>query len=46
MDFAFTSEHEALRAMVREFAESHIAPNAEAWDREHYFPSNVVQEMG
>ena len=46
MDFAFTSEHEALREMVREFAESRIAPNAEAWDRDHYFPTDVVQEMG
>lgn len=46
MDFAFNDEHEALRAMVREFAESRIAPNAEAWDRDHYFPTDVVREMG
>ena len=46
MNFAFTPEHDALRAMVREFAESRIAPSAEAWDREHYFPADVVQEMG
>lgn len=46
MDFAFTAEHDALRAMVREFAESRIVPNAEAWDRDHHFPSDVVQDMG
>jgi butyryl-CoA dehydrogenase len=46
MDFAFSDEHSALRAMVREFAESRIAPNAEAWDRDHHFPTDVVKEMG
>jgi butyryl-CoA dehydrogenase len=46
MDFAFSEEHEALRAMVREFAENRIAPHAEAWDRDHHFPTDVVQEMG
>ena len=46
MDFAFSDEHRALRAMVREFAESRIAPNAEEWDRDHHFPTDVVHEMG
>ena len=46
MDFTFTSEHEALRSMVREFAEDRIAPNAVAWDRDHHFPVDVVREMG
>ena len=46
MDFDFTEEHRALRSMVREFAENRIAPNAEAWDRDHHFPSDVVHEMG
>jgi short/branched chain acyl-CoA dehydrogenase len=42
----FTEEHEALRTVVRDFAESEIAPFAEAWDREHHFPVAVVQAMG
>ena len=46
MDFTFTDEQEALRAMVRSFAEERIAPNAEAWDRDHHFPVDVVHEMG
>jgi short/branched chain acyl-CoA dehydrogenase len=46
MDFTFTDEHKALRSMVREFAESRIAPQAEEWDMNHHFPSDVVQEMG
>lgn len=46
MDFTFTPEHVALRAMVREFANNRIAPNAEAWDKDHHFPVDVVREMG
>ena len=46
MDFTFTDEQDALRAMVREFAENRIAPHAEAWDRDHHFPIDVVHEMG
>jgi short/branched chain acyl-CoA dehydrogenase len=46
MDFDFTDEHDALRSMVREFADARIAPNAEQWDSEHHFPTGVVKEMG
>ncbi len=46
MDFDFTDEHNALRAMVREFAQNRIAPNAVQWDADHHFPSDVVREMG
>jgi butyryl-CoA dehydrogenase len=46
MDFTFAPEHEALREMVRDFSMSKIAPNAEAWDRDHHFPTDVVHEMG
>lgn len=46
MDFDFTDEHDALRVMVREFADNRITPNAEQWDAEHHFPTDVVREMG
>jgi short/branched chain acyl-CoA dehydrogenase len=46
MDFDFTDEHNALRSMVREFADDRIAPYAEQWDTEHYLPTEVVREMG
>jgi short/branched chain acyl-CoA dehydrogenase len=46
MDFTFTDEHRALRAMVRDFADKRIAPNAEEWDQFHHFPIDVVHEMG
>jgi short-chain 2-methylacyl-CoA dehydrogenase len=41
-----TAEHDALRALVRDFAQSEIAPHAEAWDRDHHFPVDVVKAMG
>jgi alkylation response protein AidB-like acyl-CoA dehydrogenase len=41
-----TDEQDALRNVVREFAESEIAPHAEQWDRDHVFPVDVVLQMG
>ena len=46
MDLELTSEQEALRKVVRDFAEAEIAPHAEAWDRDHTFPTEVVRAMG
>lgn len=46
MDIDLTSEQEALRKVVRDFAEAEIAPHAEAWDRDHHFPVDVVRAMG
>ncbi len=45
MDFQLSSEHEAFRKVVREFAESEIAPHAEEWDRTHEFPIDAVRKM-
>ncbi|MGI8612648.1 MAG: acyl-CoA dehydrogenase family protein [Nocardioidaceae bacterium] len=46
MSFALSREHEEFRAVVRDFAESQIAPHIAAWDAKHYFPVEVVQAMG
>ncbi|MDK1027400.1 MAG: acyl-CoA dehydrogenase family protein, partial [Actinomycetota bacterium] len=46
MDLDFTEEHRAVRGMVREYAKDRIAPNAEQWDADHHFPTEVVREMG
>jgi short-chain 2-methylacyl-CoA dehydrogenase len=46
VDFSLSDEHEALRRVVREFAEAEIAPHAEEWDREHRFPIDTVRKMG
>ena len=46
MTFELSREHEGFRRVVREFAEGQIAPHAARWDREHHFPTDVVQQMG
>jgi butyryl-CoA dehydrogenase len=46
MHVEFTDEQDALRLVVRDFARQEIAPHAEAWDRDHTFPVEVVQRMG
>ena len=46
MTFELSREHEEFRRSVREFAEAEIAPHAARWDKDHHFPSDVVQKMG
>ena len=46
MDVDLTPEQEAFRKVVRDFAQAEIAPHSEAWDRDHTFPTKVVQAMG
>ncbi|MEA3075108.1 MAG: short-chain 2-methylacyl-CoA dehydrogenase [Actinomycetota bacterium] len=46
MNFDFTDEQESFRKVVRDFANTAIAPYAEAWDRDHTFPTNTVKAMG
>jgi alkylation response protein AidB-like acyl-CoA dehydrogenase len=44
--FDLSDEQESFRKVVRDFAEAEIAPHAEAWDRDHTFPTDVVLAMG
>jgi butyryl-CoA dehydrogenase len=46
MSFELSPEHEQFRRSVREFAQAEIAPHAAQWDRDHHFPTEVVQKMG
>ena len=46
MSYELSAEHEAFRNSVREFAQAEIAPHAAQWDREHHFPTDVVNKMG
>jgi len=47
MDFALSKELEMLRKAVREFAEKKIAPNADEWDANNYFPiKEAMKPMG
>jgi short-chain 2-methylacyl-CoA dehydrogenase len=41
-----TDEQQALRKLVRDFADGEIAPHAERWDADHTFPTDVVRKMG
>jgi glutaryl-CoA dehydrogenase (non-decarboxylating) len=47
MDFQLSEELNMLREMARDFAAEQIAPNADKWDEEHYFPhEEVIKPMG
>ncbi|HVL88159.1 MAG TPA: acyl-CoA dehydrogenase [Candidatus Thermoplasmatota archaeon] len=45
MDFRLSDEQEAVRKMVREFAEKNVAPIAAAIDREKRFPTENIPRM-
>ena len=46
MPFELSKDHEDFRAVVREFAQDHVAPHVAQWDREHYFPVELIPRMG
>ncbi|MBA2282724.1 MAG: acyl-CoA dehydrogenase family protein [Acidimicrobiia bacterium] len=46
MPFELTEEQDAVRKLVRDFAVAEVAPHAEAWDRDHSFPTDTVLAMG
>ncbi|MBW2609422.1 MAG: acyl-CoA dehydrogenase family protein [Deltaproteobacteria bacterium] len=47
MDFALSEELQMLKDMARDFADEKIAPFADEWDENHYFPyEEVVKPMG
>lgn len=46
MSFDLSADHELFRKVVREFAESEVRPHVAQWDREHYFPTELVAQMG
>lgn len=46
MNFDLNPELEEFRGVVRDFAENEIAPHAEQWDRDHFFPVETVRQMG
>jgi short/branched chain acyl-CoA dehydrogenase len=45
VNFDLSPEHELVRATVREFAESKVAPVAAELDRDHRFPYDLVAEL-
>ena len=41
----FTDEHEELRESVRGFIERELAPHAQQWEDEHWFPDEVFGQL-
>ena len=47
MDFALSKELQMLKKAVSEFAAKKIAPYADEWDANHYFPyKEAIKPMG
>jgi short/branched chain acyl-CoA dehydrogenase len=46
MSFELSADHELFRKVVREFAETEVAPHVAKWDRDHYFPTELIPKMG
>jgi butyryl-CoA dehydrogenase len=44
MDYRLNEEQLAIRDMVRDFAENEIAPHADEWDKNHYFPTDTLRK--
>lgn len=43
LPFGLTEEQQTISGMVREFADSEIAPHALQWDADHHFPVDVIK---
>jgi alkylation response protein AidB-like acyl-CoA dehydrogenase len=46
MDFTLSPEHQALRRLIRDFAENEVAPVAAELDREHRVPHEIMRKLG
>jgi alkylation response protein AidB-like acyl-CoA dehydrogenase len=46
MDFMLSPEHQALRRLIRDFAETEVAPVAADLDREHRVPHEIMRKLG
>lgn len=45
MDFELTEEQQLVQLMARDFAKNEIEPFALKWDKEKYFPREVIKNM-
>ncbi|AWL12075.1 Isovaleryl-CoA dehydrogenase [Saliniradius amylolyticus] len=46
MNFELTDDQKAFADAAKQFAMQELAPNAAKWDKEHYFPKEVIQQAG
>ncbi|GAA0036336.1 MULTISPECIES: acyl-CoA dehydrogenase family protein [Brevibacterium] len=44
LPFGLTEEQQTVSAMVRDFADTEIAPHALEWDQQHHFPIDVIRK--
>lgn len=44
--YIFTETHETLRAEIRRYVETELAPHADEWEEAEYFPDEVFRQMG
>ena len=42
----FTEEHVELRDSIRSFVERELAPYADEWERDRWFPDSAIERMG
>ena len=45
MHFELTEEQQQIKASVREFAESEIAPHVMEWDESQHFPIELKSQL-
>lgn len=46
MDYNLTEQQMAFRDLARQFSETELLPHAAKWDRESYFPIDVIRAAG
>lgn len=46
MNFDLTEDQQAFADAARQFADQELAPYAAKWDKEHYFPKEVIKKAG
>lgn len=46
MNFNLTEDQHAFAKTAKQFAEQELAPNAAKWDKEHFFPKDVINKAG
>jgi len=46
MNFELSEDQQAFSDTAKQFAEAEMAPHAAKWDKEHYFPVEVIKKAG
>ena len=45
-NFELTERQKAVRAMARNFAQKEILPNVQQWEKDGFYPKDIVNKMG